>query len=155
MFTSSTRNKLLQRLLLLVSGLTAAAIAMAILFAPDVFYAGYGIVTAGNPALSNELKAPAGLLLTGGVFMLVSTFRKQWITSGLIVAALVYLSYGFSRLVGFALDGIPAGGLYEAALFEIAIGAAALLSLIPMNRRRPNHSLKAESLIAGGPGWPQ
>ena len=49
--------------LLLTSGLLAAGIAATILFAPDAFYASYGIDIGSNVNLANELKAPAGVLL--------------------------------------------------------------------------------------------
>ena len=132
----SFRTKIMRHLLLLLSGVTAVAIAIAILFVPELFYAGYGIEVAGDAALKNELKAPAGLLLAGGGLMLVGAFRVRWTMQALVVAAVVYLSYGLSRFAGFALDGMPGGGLFAAALFEIGIGAIALLALIPETRSR-------------------
>lgn len=130
------RANIMRRLVLLLSGLTAVAIAAAILFLPELFYASYGIEVAGDAALKNELKAPAGLLLAGGALMLLGAFRAEWTTRALVAAAVIYLSYGFSRAASFALDGIPGGGFFEAALFEIAIGAVALLALIPETRSR-------------------
>ena len=132
----SYRANIMRRLVLLLSGLTAAAIAAAILFLPELFYASYGIEVAGDTALQNELKAPAGLLLAGGSVMLLGAFRAEWTTHALVATAVIYLSYGFSRCLSFALDGMPAGGLFEAALFEIAIGIVALLALIPETRSR-------------------
>jgi hypothetical protein len=127
----SFRTRIMRRLLLLLSGLTAVAIAATILISPELFYASYGIEVAGDAALKNELKAPAGLLLTGGGLMLVGAFRAQWTTQALVISAVIYLSYGLSRLTSFVLDGVPESGLFEAALLEIVIGAVALLALIP------------------------
>ena len=130
------RTKIMRHLLLLLSGLTAVAIAVAILFVPELFYASYGIEVAGDTALKNELKAPAGLLLAGGALMLAGAFRAEWTRPALVAAAVIYLSYGLSRVTSIAIDGMPTGGLFEAALFEIAIGVVALLALIPETRSR-------------------
>ncbi len=134
MKSRTSRTHVMRRLILLLSGLTAVAIAAAILFLPELFYASYGIEVAGDTALKNELKAPAGLLLAGGALMLLGTFRAEWTTQALVVAAAIYLSYGLSRFASFALDGMPGGGFLEAALVEIVIGVVALLALIPESR---------------------
>ena len=63
--------------LLLVSGLIAVGIAVAILFMPDAFYAGYGIDTGANVSLANELKAPAGMLLIAGLLVLAGVFTPR------------------------------------------------------------------------------
>ena len=63
------------RVVLFFSGLIAVAIAVTILFAPDAFYAGYGIEVGGNATLANELKAPAGALLITGLLMFMGVFR--------------------------------------------------------------------------------
>ena len=103
----NTRSNIMRRLVLLLSGLIAVAIAVTILFLPEFFYASYGIEVAGDAALKNELKAPSGLLLAGGALMLLGAFRVEWTTHALVAAAVVYLSYGFSRVASFALDGMP------------------------------------------------
>jgi hypothetical protein len=64
--------------LLLASGLIAAGITAMILFAPNVFYGGYGIEIGANVSLVNELKAPAGLLLLAGLLMLAGVFRQEF-----------------------------------------------------------------------------
>ncbi len=113
--------------LLLISGLLAAGIAATILFAPDAFYAGYGINTGTDVSLANELKAPAGMLLIAGLLILAGVVRTELTVASLGIASLIYLSYGVSRLLSMAIDGIPHGGLVGAAMFEIAIGLVCLL----------------------------
>lgn len=120
-------NPYLTRGLLLTSGLLAAGIATTILFAPDAFYAGYGIDTGSNVSLANELKAPAGMLLIAGLLMLAGVVRTELAGESLATASLIYLSYGLSRLLSMATDGIPHSGLVSAAILEITIGAICLL----------------------------
>ena len=120
----------LVKLTLLVSGLIAVGVAGTILLAPEVFYAGYGIEVEGDPTLVNELKAPAGALLAAGVLMFAGVFRTGLVTVSLTTASVVYLSYGLSRFLSMAMDGLPDGGLVSAAGLELGIGAACLLALL-------------------------
>jgi len=124
------RQLRLQRLILLASGLIAVGIAGTILFAPGAFYSGYGIELEGNVSLANELKAPVGLLLAAGLVMVAGVFREEHVCTALVTATVIYLSYGLSRLLSIAMDGVPHGGLVTAAILELAIGGACLLALL-------------------------
>jgi len=127
------------KLTLLVSGLVAVGIAGMILLAPKAFYAGYGIEVAGEPTLVNELKAPAGFLLTAGLLMLVGIFRAELVTVSLTTASIVYLSYGLSRLSSMAMDGLPDNSLVCAAGIELGIGAVCLMALLRARDSNPHH----------------
>ena len=132
------RSLSVARLFLLASGLIAVAIAATILFAPDAFYAGYGIRVAGNASLANELKAPAGALLAAGLLMLAGVFRPRYAALSLATAVVVYLSYGLSRVASIVTDGIPHRGLVDAAAVELFIGAVCLLALLRVRRINPH-----------------
>lgn len=121
--------------LLLASGLLAAGIAATILFAPDAFYSGYGIDIGSNVNLTNELKAPAGVLFIAGLLMLAGVFRTGFEVPSLATATAIYLPYGLSRLLSMAIDGVPDTGLVSAAILEIAIGVTCLLGLMRFRRR--------------------
>ena len=127
----SLRALVARKLVLSISGIVAIGIAATILFAPDVFYAAYGIELAGNTNLTNELKAPAGVLFVAGLLMLAGVVHSQWMTVSLAAATAIYLPYGLSRLLSMAVDGMPDSALVGAAIFEIAVGAVCLLALIP------------------------
>jgi len=131
METMSLKRLVTRKLMLLLSGLTATGIATTILFAPDTFYASYEIDLAGNTNLTNELKAPAGALFVAGLLMLLGVFRARLTFVSLVAATTIYLTYGLSRLLSIAIDGIPHSSLVGAAIFEMAIGVACLLALLP------------------------
>jgi glucan phosphoethanolaminetransferase (alkaline phosphatase superfamily) len=124
------RGLITRKLVLLLSGLTASGIAATIFFAPDAFYASYEIDLAGNTNLTNELKASAGALFVAGLLMLLGVFRATLTFVSLVAAAAIYLAYGLSRFLSIAIDGIPHSSLVGAAIFEIAIGVACLLTLL-------------------------
>jgi hypothetical protein len=136
MKTTNSRILTARKLTLLLSGLVACGIAVTILLAPDAFYTAYGIDLADNISLTNELKAPAGVLFVAGLLMLAGVFRARLTTVSLTAAAAIYLAYGSTRLLSFAVDGVPHSGLVGAATFEIAIGAICLLAVLPDLGRR-------------------
>ena len=121
--------------LLLASSLIVAGIAVMILFAPGAFFGAYGIEIGANVSLANELKAPAGLLLLAGLLMLAGVFRTEYIIASLSTAAAVYLTYGLSRVLSMAIDGVPHSGLVNAAAIEAAIGGICLVDLVRHRRR--------------------
>lgn len=122
------------RLVLAFSGLVAVAIAATILAAPQAFYGSYGIDVVGNATLVNELKAPAGTLLIAGLLMFAGVFRPRFAVVSLATATVVYLSYGLSRVLSIAVDGIPHSGIVSAAGIEVVIGAVCLLTLLHYRR---------------------
>ncbi|MGI9232854.1 MAG: DUF4345 domain-containing protein, partial [Woeseiaceae bacterium] len=111
---SNLRSMLVSRLVLLVSGLVASGIAVAILIAPDAFYASYGIELGGDNNLTNELKAPAGALLLAGATILAGSIRTRLIVLSMTTAAAVYLSFGLSRFLSMIVDGVPHDSLVSA-----------------------------------------
>lgn len=120
--------------LLLTSGVLAAGIAATILFAPNAFYSSYGIDIGSNVSLTNELKAPAGVLLIAGLLMLSGVFRAEFAATSLATATVTYLSYGLSRVLSMAIDGVPNGALVSAAVLEIAIGVFCFFGLTYLRR---------------------
>ena len=124
------RGTSMVKLTLIISGLVAVGIAGTILLAPEVFYASYGIEVGSDVTLVNELKAPAGALLVAGILMFAGVFRTKLVKFSLTTASAVYLSYGLSRLLSMAVDGLPASGLVSAASIELGIGTASLLALL-------------------------
>ena len=130
--------------LLLISGLLAAGIAATILFAPDAFYAGYGIDASSNVSLANELKASAGMLLIAGLLMLAGVIRTELIIASLGTATVTFLSYGLSRLLSMAIDGVPHSGLVSAAVLEIAIGGICLIAFMRLRKLSFAHCVAAQ-----------
>ena len=124
-----------QKVLLLVAGALLILVGTFILTSPIDFYASNDIELGANVSLLNELKAPAGLLLAAGVFMIGAIFVRSQADTALWLASLIYLSYAVSRSASMALDGIPTAGLVQAAALEGIVGLACLVVL--MIRRTP------------------
>ena len=124
------KNSNVLKSLLIISGLVAAAIGAGILFAPVAFYATYGIALGGNASLLNEIRAPGGALLVSGILIISGAFVKKLTFTAVVVSTLLYLSYGLSRVISIAIDGMPVEALVQAAVLEIVIGVACVFALI-------------------------
>jgi hypothetical protein len=116
------KNSNVVKTVLILSGLIASGIGGTIVFDPVAFYATYGIELAGNINLFNEIRAPGGALLAGGILIMLGAFVDKLTFTSVVVSTLLYLSYGLSRILSMAIDGMPAEGLVQAAALEIVIG---------------------------------
>lgn len=119
-----------QSALLLIAGALLILIGAFILASPVDFYASNNIELGANVSLLNELKAPAGFLLTAGLFMIVAIFIRRLADTAILLAAMIYLSYAGARLLSILSDGIPATGLMQATTLEAIVGLACLTVLL-------------------------
>jgi len=124
------KNSNVVKTVLILSGLIASGIGGAIVFDPVIFYATYGIELAGNNSLFNEIRAPGGALLASGILIMLGAFVDKLTFTSVVVSTLIYLSYGLSRILSIAIDGMPAEGLVQAAVLEIVIGLVCVFVLV-------------------------
>jgi len=111
---------------LFLSGSLGAAIGAALLLVPVSFEASAGINLPVDPSLLSELRAPGGALLALGALTVAGAFLPRLAPTSLLVATLVYLSYGVSRAVGLLFDGPPSGSIVLAMIAELAVGIIGL-----------------------------
>ena len=116
---NSTR---LNKSILIVAGIIMLVVGFGILFVPFSFHAGVGLMLDHDAVLLNELRSPGGALLVAGVVVVVGAFRAGLGYPAMMLAFVVYMSYGLSRIVSFALDGLPGAGLMQVTVLEIVMG---------------------------------
>lgn len=126
-------SKFLQ-VILWVTGAIAVLVGSSILRSPAAFYGLNHIDLGSNVNLLSEVRAPAGFLLTSGVLIVAGAFISQLTFTSTLLATLLYLSYGISRLVGMMVDGVPTQSLVWADGLEMGLG---LLCLICLYIHRP------------------
>ena len=130
------KNSNVIKTVLIFSGLISSGIGGAILFNPVAFYATYGIELAGNISLFNEIRAPGGALMASGILIMLGAFVDKLTFTAVVVSTLLYLSYGLSRILSIAIDGMPAEGLVQAAALEIVIGLVCVFVLVKYREKR-------------------
>ncbi|MGK7892601.1 MAG: DUF4345 domain-containing protein [Xenococcus sp. (in: cyanobacteria)] len=123
------KNSQFPKIVLLISGLIAIAIGAMIQISPVDFYAGNDIDIGGNVNLLSEIRASSGALLAYGVLILTGAFVPQLTFTSIVLATLLFLSYGLSRFGSIFLDGMPVNSLVEAGIVEVLVGLFCLFCL--------------------------
>lgn len=126
----------ISKTVLIVSGLLGAGIGLAILLAPVAFHGTSGIRLGDDVSLLNEIRASGGALFAGGVLILIGAFFAGLAFTSLVVASVLYLSYGLSRILSIAVDGVPDAILVQATVLEILIGLACVFALVRFPRAK-------------------
>ena len=130
------RTKVLQSILLL-AGIIGFGIGASIVFLPVAFHTQDGIELAGNASLLSEVRAPGGALMVCSLCIALGAFITELTFTSTLLATLLYLSYGLSRMLSIALDGMPHPILVQAAVAELVIGALCMLALVKYRAPRP------------------
>lgn len=115
--------------ILLISGLIAAGFGAAIAFTPVEFSATSGIDLAGKPSLLSETRSAGGALLAAGALIVSGAFVRRLAFTATVVAGLMYLAYGASRILSMVADGMPHAILVQATVLELGVGLIALFAL--------------------------
>ncbi len=135
---------------LFLAGLLLLVIGGTILLAPHAFHAGNGIVLGNDPNLRSEIRAPGGLLVGSGILILIGAFRHRLRLFAVILTVLVYGSFGLARLLGLALDGMPATGIVAATVIELVM---ATIGLMMLRRSSAAASTEAAPQLAVSPDF--
>ena len=122
----------LQKAILALAGLIAAAIGLAITFAPNAFFASYGLSLDTDPSLMSELRAPGANLAALGAIMIAGALRANWYTPARLLAITVFFAFAFGRAVSWSVDGAPHTGIHAALAIEVMVGGLVLLFTKPM-----------------------
>lgn len=107
------------RTVLAGSGAILGFIGCALLFAPRVFLATSEVLIEHDPGLMSEVTAPTGMLIATGTLMIVGAIKLRFANMALICGAVVYGSYGISRLVSMQLHGVPSDSLVIVTIVEL------------------------------------
>ncbi|MEU6155707.1 DUF4345 domain-containing protein [Actinosynnema sp. NPDC047251] len=116
----------MHKAILILAGLALAVVGAATLFAPAAFHALNGTELGDSAALLSEIRASGGALLATGVLVVAGAFAPRLTATAALVGTILHLSYGLSRVLGLALDGLPPASLLAAAVAEVLLGLACL-----------------------------
>lgn len=124
------------KLILGLSGTVLLIIGTAMLVNPLAFAGANGVSLPDSASVLSEYRAPGGLLGASGLLMIVATASQRWMPQGLLAGAMVYCTFGLSRLLGYAVDGPPSTALTQAMIVELVMGAACLTTFIAVGGGR-------------------
>jgi hypothetical protein len=129
------KNSNVLKAVLIISGLVLTGVGGAILFIPGTFFATNGIDLGENIGLLNEIRSPGGALLASGLVIMLGAFVAKLTFTSAVISIVMYLSYGISRILSIAMDGMPAEGLVLATVVEIIIGLVGVFALLRYRER--------------------
>ncbi len=114
-------NHKFKKLVLAISGILLGGIGGSLVITPQAFLAMSNVIIEPDPGLLSELSAPGGLLVLVSIFMILGSVKENFTDLALSLGAWVYGSYGVSRLVGMASNGVPSESLVAATLIELGV----------------------------------
>lgn len=117
------------RTTLILAGIILLLVGVPIVLGPLAYQASMGVVLPDDPTLLSDLRAMGGSLLGFGL-LLVGSARGPHARHAALAGAVLFLSYGTSRLLSMALDGLPTGTLVGSAAIELLIGAALVAAVL-------------------------
>ena len=124
------QNSIVLKSILFFAGLIIAGIGGAELFIPVNFHATSGITLGDDINLMNEIRAQGGALLACGLLIITGIFISALTFTSVVVATVLYLSYGAARVLSVAVDGMPDVTLLQATGLEIVIGLICAFALV-------------------------
>lgn len=139
-------NRVLSKAVLAVSGALLGGVGVSLLFAPRAFLGINHIhVAPPNPSLLSEVSAPGGFLIIIATLMILGSIKDRFTNLALVAGALVYGSYGVSRLISMTINGLPANSLIVATFFELSVaGILVTLKMKPHSTRNSAAAAFAE-----------
>ena len=73
-------------------------------------------------SMLNEARAFGGAVVGLGILIILGAFSAAMTFTSSILSFVVFLSFGFARLLGIALDGMPGEEIIQGVIFEFVFG---------------------------------
>ncbi len=123
-----------------VSGALLIATGLTVLFDPlSVLGIEVGSLSS-EASLLSELRSPGLLLIISGGVSIAAVFRQRLAATALVLSALLYGSFGVSRLVSLVIDGSPSTSIFAAMAIELIAGVLAVAALVAIKKSRSTRS---------------
>lgn len=130
------KNSVITKIFLAFSGLIAIGIGGGLLFTPVEFEASAGIILGEDINLLSEMRASGGAIFATGILIALGALVPKLAYLSIVLSALMYLSYGASRMFGMMVDGMPNNSIVAATTAEIIIGLISILVLLRLDKKQ-------------------
>jgi hypothetical protein len=97
---------------------------------PVEFYAHHNLDLGSDPSMISEARGAGGVVVGFGVVILLGALFASLRFTSTIAAVVVFLSYGFARLLSIALDGMPGEVTLQGIVFEFIFGLLGVFALL-------------------------
>ncbi|MGR3342833.1 MAG: DUF4345 domain-containing protein [Paracoccaceae bacterium] len=93
------------------------------------FFAFNGIELGHNVSMLNETRAAGGMVVGSALVILSGAFFRRIAFTSTVFAVVLFLSFGFARLYGIAVDGLPSEMIQQGLLSEFVMGSIGVFAL--------------------------
>ena len=118
------------KVILIVLALTLLIFGGWRLLDPIGFYTFSGLELPDVAGLLSEVRGAGGMIMVSGLVVGLGAFRHAWSRTAVVLAAVVFLSFGLARLLGIALDGSPGQEVIQGMATERVMGGLALFAFL-------------------------
>lgn len=129
------KNSKVLKTTLFLLGLFLIVIGAGRLVMPVEFYSSIGVTLGSDINLLSEARGVGGMMLGSGILIFLGAFSAQLRFTSTILAFLVFLSFGFARLLGIGLDGMPGEEITQGIFFEFVFGLIALIAFLKYRKK--------------------
>lgn len=93
------------------------------------FFAFSGIELGHDVSMLNETRAAGGMVMGSALVVISGAFFPRMAFTSTVLSVVVFLSFGFARLYGIAVDGFPSTNILQGLFTELAMGAIGVFAL--------------------------
>jgi len=129
------QNSKVLKSILFVLGLALIVMGTWRLTMPVSFYAYSGLTLGSDVGMLNEARGAGGAILGFGIVIMLGAFSAKLRFTSTLVAIVLFLGFGFARLLGIAIDGMPGPELVKGIIGEFVLGSAALLAFLKYRKK--------------------
>ena len=104
---------------------------------PISFYDFSGLILGSDVGGLSEARGAGGMILVAGILILLGAFSAKLRFTSTVLVILVFLSFGFARLLGIAIDGMPGEMLIQGIIGEFVMGSIGVFAFLKYRKKEP------------------
>jgi len=128
-------NSKVLKIILFFSGLPLIVFGAWRLTMPVAFFDFSGLMLGSDVGVLSEARGAGGMILVSGIVILLGAFSAKLRFTSTVLSILVFLSFGFARLLGIAIDGMPGEKILQGIISEFIVGSVAVFAFLKYRKK--------------------
>jgi len=128
-------NSKILKIILFLLGLPLIVFGAWRLTMPVAFYDFSGLILGSDIGVLSEARGAGGMILVSGILILLGAFSARLRFTSTVLSILVFLSFGFARLLGIAIDGMPGEKLIQGIIGEFVMGSIGVFAFLKYRKK--------------------
>jgi len=128
-------NSKVLKIILFLLGLPLIVFGTWRLTMPVAFYDFSGLILGSDVGVLSEARGAGGMILVSGILILLGAFSAKLRFTSTVLSILVFLSFGFARLLGIAIDGMPGEMLIQGIIGEFVMGSIGVFAFLKYRKK--------------------